>query len=55
MIQLLSILHVNQLHLFHRIVEIADEVDDLTRVRVNRIEFNHLIGNLDTVSDCSSP
>jgi len=32
-------LHVNQLHLFHRI-EIADDVDDLTRVRVNRIEFS---------------
>jgi len=33
-------LHVNQLHLFHRIIEIADDVDDLTRVRVNRIEFS---------------
>jgi len=28
-------LHVNQLHLFHRIIEIADEVDDLTLVHVN--------------------
>jgi len=35
-------LHVNQLHLFHRIIEIADEVDDLTRVRVNIIELTHL-------------
>jgi len=31
-------LHVNQLHLFHRIIEIADEVDDLHEC-VNIIEL----------------
>jgi len=45
-ISLLS-LNYNQLHLFHRIIEIADEVDDLTRMRVNIIELTHLIDNLD--------
>jgi len=42
-------LHVNQLHLFHRIIEIADEVDDLTRVRINTIKFTRLSDNLDDV------
>jgi len=32
-------LHVNQLGLFHRIIEIADDVDELTRVCV-QIELN---------------
>jgi len=43
-------LHINQLHLFHRIIEIANEVDDLTRVRVNRIELT-LIDNLDNAME----
>ena len=33
----LTQLHVHQLELFHRIIEIADEVDDLRHVRVNKI------------------
>ena len=44
-------LHVNQLNLFHRIIEIADDVDDPTRVRINRTEFNHLINNFNEVAE----
>ncbi|EGI67235.1 hypothetical protein G5I_04165 [Acromyrmex echinatior] len=43
----LTQLHVDQLGLFNRLIEIADEVDNLKHVRINRIAFNHLINNLD--------
>jgi len=34
----LTQLHVNQIEIFHRIIEIADEI---TRMHINRITFNH--------------
>ena len=43
----LTQLHVHQLELFHRIIEIADEVDDLRHVRVNKIALKYLFDNLD--------
>jgi len=49
-IPLLSMsLNYMSISLFHRIIEIADEVDDLTRVRVNTLELTHLIDNIDDV------
>ena len=42
-------LNYMSISLFHRIIEIADEVDDLTRVRVNTLELTHLIDNIDDV------
>ena len=41
----LTQLHVHQLELFHRIIEIADEVDDLRHVRVNKIALKYLFDN----------
>jgi len=41
----LTRLHVGQIGLFHRLIEIADEVDDMTRVKITKSEFDRLIGN----------
>jgi len=40
---------VSQIELFHSLIEISDEVDDLTQVKINKTEFDRLIGNLDDV------
>jgi len=42
---------MSQIELFHRLNEIADEMDDLTQVRIDKIEFDRLIGNLDDVME----
>ncbi|KYN42499.1 hypothetical protein ALC56_03045 [Trachymyrmex septentrionalis] len=42
-------LHVSQIELFHRLIKIADEVDDLTQLRIDKNEFDCLIGNLNEV------
>ena len=34
-------LHVNQIELFHRLIKIIGKVDDLTRVRINKIQLPH--------------
>ncbi|EGI63833.1 hypothetical protein G5I_07748 [Acromyrmex echinatior] len=47
----LTQLRADQLRLFHRLIEITDEVDDLTHVHINRIAFNHLIDNLDEMME----
>ena len=41
----LTRLHVGQISLFHRLIEIADEVDDMTRVKIAKSEFDRLIDN----------
>jgi len=45
----LTQLHVSQIDLFHRLIEIANEVDDMTQVKINKSEFDRLIDNLDDV------
>lgn len=43
-------LRVNEIELFQRFIEIVDEMDDLTRIRINKIEFNHLSMRSSTIS-----
>ena len=43
----LTRIRVDELGLFYRLIEAADEADDLKRVSINRIVFNCLIYNFD--------